>query len=125
VGHRQPDIMRWKLELPGTSAAHAHALEAAVDEVGWTRHPTETLYGPGVTRVYLTTDRGESAEHIAIELLERLAGHGLPNVAGTKPTTWPKVAAQLRRARETRARYARRDRATQRPTSPQPLPGFR
>lgn len=120
---RASDHMRWKLELPGTSALHAHALEAAIDEVGWTRHPTELLYGIGVTRVYLTTDRGESAEHITVELLERLA-YNLPNVAGTRPTAWPEVAEQLRHVRETRARHARRDRANQRPTQRQPLSGF-
>jgi hypothetical protein len=127
VTRRRPDHMRWKLELPGTSAHHVHALEAAIDEVGWTRHPTELLYGMGVTRIYLTTDRGESAEHITVELLERMA-YNLPNVAGTKPTTWaeawPEIAARVQRAQESRAVHGRPRRASQRPTQRQPLPGF-
>jgi hypothetical protein len=121
---RAPELMRWKLELPGTSRIHAQAIEAAVDEVGWQRlGSTEVLFGPAVTRIYIATDQGESAEHLAIELVEH-TNTRIPSITGTKPTTWPEVFAQLRRTKATRARNARRDRAAQRPTGPQPLPGF-
>lgn len=119
----QPDMMRWKLELAGTSRNTAQALETAVDDVGWTRHDTIRHFGLAVTRVYVSTEPGESAEHIAIELAERMT-YVLPTVTRGRPATWPNVFDQLRRAKQTRAHHAQPEPPARRPSDPKPLPGF-
>jgi CRP-like cAMP-binding protein len=91
---RDTDAMRWKLELTGTSATQARELEAAVDDIGWTRLATRTESRLGLTRVYIATDRGESPEHIATELAERVAT-SLRSVTRGEPTTWAKVRGQI------------------------------
>jgi hypothetical protein len=103
---RDTDAMRWKLELTGTSATQTRELEAAVDDIGWTRLATRTESKLGLTRVYIATDRGESPEHIATELAERMATR-LPTIKRGEPTTWAKVRRQLHHAREARAAYSR------------------
>jgi hypothetical protein len=118
---RAADLMRWKLELAGTSLPHAQALEAVVDEIGWTRHDTEVNHDLGVTRVYVTTEPGESAEHLAVELAERLT-YGLPTITAGIPTTWPVVFARLASVRLAREASSSRQRRG-RPARPQPLPG--
>lgn len=100
------DAMRWKLELTGTSPGPCRELEAAVDEVGWTRLQTRTEHGLGVTRVYIVTDRGESAEHIATELEPHMTTR-LPVIARLEPTTWQAVGARLRATADGRHQYAR------------------
>jgi hypothetical protein len=99
------DAMRWKLELTGTAPGPCRELEAAVDEVGWTRLQTRTEHGVGVTRVYIATDKGESAEHIATELEPHMTTR-LPTIARLEPTTWAAVKARLRATAEGRRQLA-------------------
>jgi hypothetical protein len=103
----KPDAMRWKLELPGTSAAHCRDLEAAVADVGWTKLDTRTEHKLGVTRVYIVTDRGESPEHILTELADRMQ-YRLPSVHRLEPTTWKAVRQRLQATKDARAAYAGR-----------------
>lgn len=108
----ETDAMRWKLELTGTSAQQLRELEAAVDDIGWTRLQSRTERSLGLTRVYIATDKGESLEHIATELSEHMATH-LPTISRLEPTTWAAVRSRL-----TATADARHSRATHRACIP-------
>ena len=95
--------MRWRLELAGTSPVACRALEAAVEEIGWTRLQTTTMAKLGVTRLYIVTDADESAQHIAVELSEHGLG-ALPKIGRLEPTTWAAVADRLHATQDARVR---------------------
>jgi len=103
IPDRDGAAMRWMLELPGTSPVACRQLEAAVAEVGWTHLQTRTDHAKGHTRLYIVTDPGESAQHLAVELAE----HGLsrlPVIGRLESTTWSQVAARLRSTQDARVR---------------------